>query len=70
MTLHIMFDSSHMGDIWDWLEIIAWSMMDEELWYDLHRGITLLSIMDFWDDVIYTGAHTAHWWEIFWDDAL
>ena len=29
--LYIMFDSSHMGNTWDWLEIISWSMMDGEL---------------------------------------
>ena len=29
----IVFDSSHMGDIWDWLESIL-IVMDQELWYD------------------------------------
>ena len=56
MTSHIVFDSSHMGDTWDWWDIIAWSMMDEELWYDLHCGIPFLSKVDIWDDVIYTRA--------------
>ena len=29
--LHIMLDNSRMGNAWDWLEIISWSMMNEEL---------------------------------------
>ena len=35
--LHIVFNSSHVGNTWDWLEIISWIMMDGEL----RRWITL-----------------------------
>ena len=35
--LHIVFDSSHMGNTRAWSEIISWSMMDRELrwWFTL-----------------------------------
>ena len=29
--LHIVLDNSRMGNAWDWLEIISWSMLNEEL---------------------------------------
>ena len=37
MTSHIVFDSSHVGDTWDWLESIL-IMIDQELWYDPTLG--------------------------------
>ena len=37
----IMFDSSHMGDTWDWLESIL-IMRDYERWHDLSFGHTHL----------------------------
>ena len=33
MTSHIVFDSSYVGDTWDWLESIL-IMVVSELWYD------------------------------------
>ena len=37
MTSRIMFDSFHMGDIWDWSESIL-IVIDQELWYDPTLG--------------------------------
>ena len=53
MTSHIVFDGSHMGNTWDWLEIIFWSMMDGELRWWITLGPTLLiDYIFFWDDVL------------------
>ena len=37
MTSHIAFDSSYVGDTWDWFESIL-IVMDQELWYDSTLG--------------------------------
>ena len=37
MTSHIVFDSSHVSDNWDWLESIL-IMIDQEMWYDPTLG--------------------------------
>ena len=37
MTSHIVFDSSYVGDTWDWFESIL-IVMDQELWYDPTLG--------------------------------
>ena len=39
MTSHVVLDSSHMGNTWDWLEIISWNMTDGELrWWIYTRA--------------------------------
>ena len=38
MTSHIVLDGSHIGNTWDWLEIMSWSTMDGELWDDPTLG--------------------------------
>ena len=40
--LHVVLDNSHMGNTWDWLEIISWSMMDGELKWWITLGDTPL----------------------------
>ena len=37
MTSHIVFDSSYVGDTWDWFESIL-IVIDQELWYDPTLG--------------------------------
>ena len=37
MTSHIVFDSSYVGDTWDWFESIL-IVLDQGLWYDPYTG--------------------------------
>ena len=54
----IMLDNSHVGNIWDGLEITQ-SMMDAELWESLHWGITFSLVMGFSDDDLHLGIATS-----------
>ena len=53
MTSHVMLDGSYRSNTWDWLEIISWSMTDEELRRWITLGHTSL-INDGFSEVIWS----------------
>ena len=64
MTSHVMLDGSHMGNTWDLLEIISWSMTNGELRRWIYTGA--YPFYQWWifrGDMIYTGAYPAHRWQ-------
>ena len=56
--LHIVFDSSHMDNTRDWLEIISWSMMDGESGWRFTLGHTPLISDGFSEVMLSTLGHT------------
>ena len=63
LLLCIVFDDSHMGNTWDWLEIISWGMTDRELRRWIYTGAyPFYQWWIFGGDMIYIGAYPAHRW--------
>ena len=69
--LHIVFDSSQVGNTRAWSEIISWSMTDEELRWWFTLGHTPLISDEFSDVTLSTLGHTPLIDDVFFrDDAL